>query len=63
MVPAGNYMFKVKNRNNRTSCKICSKLTIKSKEQGQWRRSGVFVVYFEHISYLGLVFFLLTLSR
>ena len=27
--PAGNYMFKVNNRNTRTRCKICSKLTIK----------------------------------
>ena len=26
--PAGNYMFKVNNRNTRTSCEICSKLTI-----------------------------------
>ena len=26
---AGNYMFKVKNRNTRTRCEICSKLTIK----------------------------------
>ena len=28
-VPAGNYMFKVNNRNTRTRCEICSKLTIK----------------------------------
>ena len=27
--PAGNYMFKVNNRNPRTSCETCSKLTIK----------------------------------
>ena len=27
--PAGNYMFKVKYRNTRTRCEICSKLTIK----------------------------------
>ena len=27
--PAGNYMFKVNNRNTRTRCEICSKLTIK----------------------------------
>ena len=25
----GNYMFNVNNRNTRTSCEICSKLTIK----------------------------------
>ena len=29
----------------------------------QWRRSGVFIVNFEHISHLVLVFLLLTLSR
>ena len=61
--PAGNYMFKVNNRNTRTRCEICSKLTIKTPEQRQWRRSGVFIVDFEHISYLVLVFLLLTLSR
>ena len=61
--PAGNYMFKVNNRNTRTRCEICSKLTIKTPEQRQWRRSGVFIVDFEHIPYLVLVFLLLTLSR
>ena len=30
---AGNYMFKVKNRNTRTGCEICSKLTIKTPER------------------------------
>ena len=29
--PAGNYMFKVNNRNTGTRCEICSKLTIKIK--------------------------------
>ena len=28
--PAGNYMFKVNNRNTRARCEICSKLTIKT---------------------------------
>ena len=27
--PAGNYLFRVNNRNIRTRCKLCSKLTIK----------------------------------
>ena len=31
--PAGNYMFKVNNRNTRTRCVICSKLTIKTSER------------------------------
>ena len=29
------YMFKVNNRNNRTRCEICSKLTIKTPERRQ----------------------------
>ena len=41
-IPAGNYLFKVNNRNT---------------------RSGVFIVNFEHISNLILVFLLLILSR
>ena len=42
-----------------------SKLTIEILEQGvkyDWRRSGVFIVNFEHISHLLLVFLLLTLT-
>ena len=61
--PAGIYLLKVNNRNTRTRCEICSKLTIKTPERRQWRRSGVFIVNFEHISHLVLVFLLLTLSR
>ena len=45
--PAGNYMFKVNNRDTRTRCEI-------------WRRSGVFIGNFEYISHLVLVFLLLT---
>ena len=57
--PAGNCIF---NRNTRTRCELCSKLTIKTPERRQWRRSGVFIVNFEHISHLVLVFLLLTLN-
>ena len=57
--PIGSYMFKVNNRNTRTRCEIYSKLTIKTPE----RRSGAFIMNFEHISHLVLVFLLLTLSR
>ena len=46
--PAAIYLFKVNNRNTRARCKICPKLTIKSPEQYQWCRSGVFIVNFEH---------------
>ena len=61
--PAGNYMFKVNNRNIRTRCGICSKLTIKIPERRHWRRSGIFIVNFKHISHLVLVLLLLTLNR
>ena len=43
--------------------KICSKLTINTPERYKWRRSGVFIVNFEHISHLVLVSLLLPLSR
>ena len=33
----GIYVRKVNNRNTRTSCEICSKLTIKTAERRQWR--------------------------
>ena len=37
MIPAGNYMLKVNNRNTRTSCEICLNLTIKTPERCHWR--------------------------
>ena len=45
-------MFEVNNRNTRTRCEICSTLAVKKPERRQWRRSGVFIVKFEHISHL-----------
>ena len=60
--PAGNHMLKFNNKNTRTRCEICSKLTIKKSKRHQWRRSGVFIVNFEHISHL-VLFLLLTLSK
>ena len=36
---------------------------LKHNNWRQWRRSGVFITNFEHISYLFLVFLLLTLSK
>ena len=56
-------MFKVNNRNTKARCEICSKLTIKTPERWYWRRSGVFIGNFEHISHLVLVILLLTLSK
>ena len=61
-IPAGVYLLKVNNRNTRTRCEICSKLTINTTERRQWRRSGVLILNFEHISHLVLVFLLLTLK-
>ena len=55
------YLFKVNKRNlikgNRFD--ICSKLTIETPEWRHWRRSGICIVNFEHISLLFLVFLLL----
>ena len=50
------------NRTTRARCEIYSKFTIKTPDRRQWRRSGVFIVTFEHISHLVLVFLLWTLS-
>ena len=61
--PVGIYLLKVNSRNTRTSCEICSKLTVKTPQQRHWRRSGVFIVNFEHIPYLVLASLWLTLSR
>ena len=58
--PVDIYLLKVNNRNIRTRYEIFSKLTIKTQERRQWRLSGVFIVNFEHISHLVLVFLLLT---
>ena len=50
-------------KHNIKKFEICSKLTIKTLERRHWRRSGVLIVNFEHISHLVLVFLLLTLNR
>ena len=47
---ANMYSFKVNNKNTRKKGKIC-------------RRSGVFIVNFEHVLHLFLVFLLLTLNK
>ena len=53
-------MFKVNNKNTRTKWEICSKLTVEKPEWHQSHCFGVFIVNFEHISHLVLVFLLLT---
>ena len=61
--PANIYLFKFNNKNTRKRCESCLKLTIKTPEWCQWRRFGVFIVNFEDISHLFLVFLLMTLNR
>ena len=57
--PAVIYLLKVNKRNTKTRCEICSKLTIKTPERRQWRRSGVFTVnlYFTPCSSVSIVNF------
>ena len=43
-------MFNVNDRNTKTRCEIYSKLTIKTSERRQWRRSSVFIVNLEHFT-------------
>ena len=57
-ITAGIYLPKVNNKNARTMCEICSKLTIKTPESRQWRRSGVYIVNFANIPHPILVFLL-----
>ena len=44
-------------------CDISSKLTIKTPEQRQWGRFGVFIVNFEHILHLFSIVLLVTLNK
>ena len=62
IILADIYLLKFNNRNTRTRCEICSKLTIKTTERHHWPHSDVFIVNFEHISELALVLLLLTLN-
>ena len=50
--PANIYLFKIKNRNTKKRCDVCSKLTVKTLDRHHRRRSSDFVVNFEHISHL-----------
>ena len=60
---ANIYRFKVNNRNTRKRWEMYSKLTIKTPERHHWRRFGVFIVNFEHISHFLLVFLSLTFDQ
>ena len=61
--PTNIYLFKINYRNTWTRCEICSKLTIETSERRYWRRSGVFIVNFEYISHLSLVFFVVDFEQ
>ena len=56
------YLLKFNNRNIKARCEICPMLTIKTPEQRKWLCSGFFIVNFEHILPLVLLFLLLTLK-
>ena len=43
--PAGNYMFKVNNKNTSARCEVCSKLTIKTPERRQWPMASFWCLY------------------
>ena len=60
--PAGIYLLKVNNRNTRNRFDICLKLPIKIPERRHWPHSGIFIINFQQISHLFLVFLLLTLN-
>ena len=51
-------MFKVNNKDTRKMASFGD-----GERWRQWRRSDVFIVNFEHISYLALMFLLLNLSK
>ena len=55
--PTNIYLFKVNNKSTRERREICLELAIKK------RRSAVFIVNFEHISYLFPVFLLLAFNK
>ena len=50
--PGNIYLLKVNHRNTWKRCETCSKLIIKTPERRHWRRPGVLIVNFEHISHL-----------
>ena len=46
-------MFKANNRNTRTKCEICSKLTIKIPERRHWRGKMPTKFFFGNLSFIG----------
>ena len=60
--PANIYLFRVSDRNTRKRFKICSDLIIEIPEL-RWLCFDVFIVSFERISHVFLVFLLLNLNK
>ena len=50
------YLFTVTMETPKTICEICSKLTIKTSKRRHWHHSIVFIVNFDHIPHIVLVF-------
>ena len=61
--PVVIYLLKVDKESTKTICEICLILTIKTPERRHWRLSGVFIIRFEQISHIVLMFPLLTLNK
>ena len=61
--PVNIYLLKVDYRNTWKRCEIWSELIIKPPELLHWRRSRAFIVYFEHILHLFVVFLLLNVKE
>ena len=57
------YFTQVSDRNTRKKCEICLELTIETLEPRHWRRYGVFIFSFEHVSHLFIVLLLVTLNK
>ena len=58
-----NFLFNINNRSTKRRGEICSKFLIKIPEWRHWHGRDVFIVNFQHISHLFLVFLLFTLNK
>ena len=56
VLPRRYLLVQVNNGNSKTMCGICSKLTVKTLEGRHWRHSDVFIVNFEQILHIVLLF-------
>ena len=63
LTPVKIYLFKFYSRNTRRRCETSSELAIKTPEWRHRRCSGVFIVNFECIWLLFLLFLFLTLNK